>query len=75
MRRFADSWAAIHPRLGELGITRVANVTGLDNLGVPVVMACRPMARTLSVFQGKGLTLVAARVSGEMEANESFHAE
>jgi ribosomal protein S12 methylthiotransferase accessory factor len=73
--RFADSWAAIDARLGEMRITRVANVTGLDDIGVPVVMACRPMARTLSVFQGKGLTLEAARVSGAMEAIETFHAE
>ena len=71
MRRFADSWAAIDARLGEMGITRVASVTGLDDIGVPVVMAWR----TLSVFQGKGLTLEAARVSGAMEAIETFHAE
>jgi YcaO-like protein with predicted kinase domain len=73
--RFADSWAQIRSRFGEMGITRVANVTGLDDIGVPVVMACRPMARTISVFQGKGLTLEAARVSGAMEAIECFHAE
>ena len=25
-----------------MGITRVANVTGLDSVGIPVVMVCRP---------------------------------
>ncbi|MBN1205353.1 MAG: YcaO-like family protein [Myxococcaceae bacterium] len=58
-----------------LGITRIANVTGLDTLGVPVVMVTRPNARSLSVAQGKGLTLAAAKASGLMEAIESYHAE
>lgn len=58
-----------------LGITRVANVTGLDSLGLPVVMVCRPNARSLSVSQGKGLTLEAAKASGLMESLELYHAE
>ncbi|HVG63543.1 MAG TPA: YcaO-like family protein [Hyalangium sp.] len=58
-----------------LGITRIANVTGLDTLGIPVVMVTRPNARSLSVAQGKGLTLAAAKASGLMEAIESYHAE
>jgi ribosomal protein S12 methylthiotransferase accessory factor len=58
-----------------LGITRLANVTGLDVIGVPVVMACRPNGRSLSVSQGKGLDLDAARASGLMEATELHHAE
>ncbi|WP_437563354.1 YcaO-like family protein [Sorangium sp. So ce542] len=58
-----------------LGITRVANVTGLDILGIPVVMVCRPNARSLSVSQGKGLDLAAAKASGVMEAAELYHAE
>jgi len=61
--------------LGPIGITRVANVTGLDCIGIPVVMVCRPNARCLSVSQGKGIDLDAARASGLMEAIELFHAE
>jgi ribosomal protein S12 methylthiotransferase accessory factor len=57
------------------GITRVADVTGLDTLGIPVVMVVRPNARSLSVAQGKGLDLAAAKVSGIMESIECFHAE
>jgi YcaO-like protein with predicted kinase domain len=57
------------------GITRVANVTGLDHIGIPVVMVCRPAARSLSVSQGKGLTLSAAQASGLMESIELHHAE
>jgi len=58
-----------------LGITRIANLTGLDSIGVPVVMVCRPNARSVAVSQGKGLDLDAAKTSGVMEALESFHAE
>lgn len=58
-----------------MGITRVANVTGLDVVGIPVVMVCRPNSRSLSVSQGKGLELGAARASGLMESIESYHAE
>lgn len=53
----------------------MANVTGLDRVGIPVVMVCRPNARSLSVSQGKGVDLVSARVSGLMESIELFHAE
>lgn len=58
-----------------MGITRVADVTGLDRIGIPVVMVCRPNARSLAVSQGKGLDLTAATVSGLMEAAELYHAE
>src|SRR5207247_5173478 len=58
-----------------MGITRVANITGLDCIGVPVVTVCRPNARSLAVSQGKGLTLAAARASALMEEIESYHAE
>ncbi|MGC4067142.1 MAG: YcaO-like family protein [Polyangiaceae bacterium] len=57
------------------GITRVANVTGLDRIGLPVVAVHRPNSRSLVVSQGKGLESVAAKVSGMMEAIESYHAE
>jgi YcaO-like protein with predicted kinase domain len=60
---------------GPLGITRVANVTGLDCIGIPVVMVCRPNARSLSVSQGKGVDLDCARASGLMECAELYHAE
>ena len=67
--------AKITPLMKPLGITRVANVTGLDCIGIPVVMVCRPNARSLAVSQGKGLDLDAARVSGLMESIELYHAE
>lgn len=65
----------IEPLLARMGITRIANLTGLDRVGVPVVSVMRPNSRSLSVSQGKGTSLAAAKVSGAMEAIESFHAE
>lgn len=58
-----------------LGISRLADITGLDIAGVPVVQAVRPMSRSNSVSQGKGGTLAEAVVSAVFEAAESFFAE
>lgn len=58
-----------------MGITRLADVTGLDRLGIPVFQSTRPASRNLSVSQGKGLTPAAARVSAAMESVEMWHAE
>ncbi len=63
------------PLLEQFEITRVASITGLDDVGIPTVVVARPNARSLSVSQGKGLSLEAAKVSGIMEAIEQFHAE
>jgi YcaO-like protein with predicted kinase domain len=59
----------------EVGITRLANVTGLDCIGIPVVQAIRPNSRSLSVSQGKGVDVSSAKVSAMMEAMELWHAE
>ena len=67
--------ARVAPFMSEMGITRIANVTGLDSLGIPVVMACRPNSRSISVSQGKGIQLAAAKASALMEAVETYHAE
>ncbi|NNH68751.1 YcaO-like family protein [Nocardia uniformis] len=69
------TWAAIAPHIHEYGISRLANVTDLDIVGIPVYMAVRPMARTLTVAQGKGADPLAAKVSAAMEAIEMWHAE
>lgn len=63
------------PLAPRLGITRVANITGLDRIGVPVAVAYRPNSRSLAVFQGKGASLAAAKASAVMEAAEAWHAE
>ncbi len=56
-------------------ITRIAELTGLDTLGVPVFAAIRPMGRSLSTQQGKGISADAARVSALMESLETWTAE
>lgn len=67
--------ALMQKHMASMGITRIANVTGLDQIGIPVVTVCRPDSRAVSVAQGKGLDLAAAKVSGLMEAIETWHAE
>ena len=70
-----ETLARVRPLMPALGITRVADVTGLDCIGVPVAMAYRPNARSLVVSPGKGLDLVAAKTSAVMESIEGWHAE
>lgn len=58
-------------RLGpEMGITRVADVTQLDTLGIPCFTAVRPGPGT-SVYSGKSLDPIDARVGAQMEAIET----
>lgn len=65
----------VAPALAEHGVTRVAKVTGLDCIGIPVWNAIRPNARALSVHQGKGITDIDAKASAVMEALERACAE
>lgn len=58
-----------------VGVTRLADVTRLDTIGIPTFQAIRPSAKTLTVSQGKGLTDTLASVSALMEATELWHAE
>ncbi len=67
--------ARVRPLFARLGITRLAVLTGLDIVGIPVAAAYRPNSRSIAVHQGKGRTLAAAKVSAVMEAVECFHAE
>ena len=71
----ATTLARVLPLGPRMGITRVAVLTGLDVLGIPVVAAMRPNSRSIAVHQGKGVTLDAAKASAVMEAVETFHAE
>ncbi|WP_310620042.1 YcaO-like family protein [Flexibacterium corallicola] len=70
-----ETISRVEPFLQFFGITRVANITGLDRVGLPVVAVYRPNARSLAVSQGKGLDLFSAKASGIMEAIEGYHAE
>jgi ribosomal protein S12 methylthiotransferase accessory factor len=70
-----ETISRVRPRLHAVGITRVADVTGLDSLGVPTFQAIRPMSKSLCVSQGKGLTRDLAWISAVMESIELWHAE
>lgn len=70
-----ETWAVVNRHLGRAGISRVADVTHLDCIGVPVCMAIRPWSETLAVSQGKGATLLLAKISAVMESIELWHAE
>lgn len=70
-----DTFARIRDKLPAFGITRVADVTGLDTVNIPVFVCVRPNAKSLSVSQGKGLHRMHAKVSAIMESIELWHAE
>lgn len=70
-----ETLARLEPLLPKLGITRVANVTGLDHCGIDVATCIRPNSKHLSVSQGKGLNLELAKISAIMESIEGYHAE
>lgn len=65
----------MRPHWRKLGVTRLADVTGLDRIGIPVIMAIRPNSRSVAVSQGKGVHLAAAKASALMETVETWHAE
>jgi YcaO-like protein with predicted kinase domain len=75
VRSPAETVAAMRPRLLEFGVTRLARLTGLDHIGIPVWSAIRPNALTLAVSQGKGVDDDAAAASAMMEAIEVGTAE
>ncbi|WP_331721545.1 YcaO-like family protein [Streptomyces sp. NBC_00212] len=70
-----ETWAALVPLLPRYGITRVARLTGLDYVGMPVWTAIRPTSQTLTATQGKGASDDLAKISAVMEGIELWHAE
>ncbi|MGH6809756.1 MAG: YcaO-like family protein, partial [Ensifer adhaerens] len=63
------------PFLREIGVSRIADISGLDSIGLPVAVAYRPNARSLTTCHGKGVTLTEAKTSAVMEALERHCAE
>lgn len=57
------------------GVTRLADLTDLDFLGLPVMAAIRPSSKSLSLASGKGENLAVAITSAIMEAYEHAAAE
>ena len=53
----------------------MADITGLDRLGIPVIQAVRPLALSNTVSQGKGYNHESAALSAILESAETFLAE
>lgn len=70
-----QTWERIKDTLPNFGITRVADITWLDCIGIPVYVAIRPNSKTIAQSNGKGLTLMQAKVSAVMESIEVWHGE
>ncbi len=69
-RAAGEMWRALAPCLPDFGVTRLARVTGLDRIGIPVWNAVVPNSRSIVINQGKGLDDCEARLSAAMEAVE-----
>jgi YcaO-like protein with predicted kinase domain len=70
-----ETLAIIKPAFNRINLTRLANITGLDRLGIPTVQSVRPNSGNLSVDGGKGITIEAAMASAAMECIERYHVE
>jgi ribosomal protein S12 methylthiotransferase accessory factor len=71
-----DTLARLEPLLwNTFGISRVANITGLDNINLPTYVAIRPLSKLVTTSQGKGITHDLAKISAIMESIEGWHAE
>ena len=68
-----DAVGRMLPFLETIGVTRVADITGLTRTGLPVFNVVRPNLKVPSVSHGKGLTRYAAMASACGEAIERYH--
>ncbi|WP_159047692.1 YcaO-like family protein [Streptomyces sp. WM6378] len=71
----ADSCVRAWPVARRLGVSRVAETTHLDRIGIPVFAAVRPGAELVVVTAGKGQYADEARTGALMEAVEQAVAE
>ena len=64
-------------QLRKIGVTRIASITDLDRIGIPVFSTIRPSAAkgAISIYSGKGATEEQARISAIMEGFERCLAE
>jgi ribosomal protein S12 methylthiotransferase accessory factor len=72
-----ETLARVEKVMPGIGVTRVAEISGLDRIGIPVYSAIRPASArgAISVYAGKGATPVEAKVSVMMEAVERYSSE
>ena len=64
-------------KLKTAGITRIADITDLDRVGLPIYTAIRPTAEdgAVSIYGGKGISKDHAKASAMMEGFERYSAE
>lgn len=64
-------------KLKVAGVTRIADITDLDRIGIPIYTAIRPTAEdgAVSIYGGKGITKSHSKASAIMEAFERYSAE
>lgn len=74
-RGLGETYRLARRAAARAGVTRLADISGLGGIGLPVFQAVRPLARSLTLSQGKGRTPLAAKVSALLEACELAHAE
>ena len=65
----------LRPICRQVGVTRIADLTGLDRLGLPVAQAIRPHALSEVTALGRGPSIKHAAVGAIMEALERHYAE
>ncbi len=72
-----ETLARIEPLVPAAGITRVADITSLDRIGIPVFSCIRPTAMdgAITVYNGKGATVEESRISAIMEGIERYSSE
>lgn len=63
------------PLLSRLPVTRITDLTPLDEIRLPVFSVVTPLAKDLTTHMGKGTDAISARVSALMEAVERISAE
>jgi putative methanogenesis marker protein 1 len=73
----ATTLKRIEPLRKVAGVTRVADITRLDRVGIPVFSSIRPSAGegAISVYNGKGASKEQAKASAIMEALERYSGE
>ena len=70
-----ETFERVRPYFKSIGLTRIANITGLDRIGIPVTISIRPNSYSVVTSSGKGTTLEASMVSAAMESIELYCAE
>ncbi len=66
-----ETYVRVYAEACALGVTRLGDITGMDRIGVPAYCAIVPRSRDIiSVYTGKGLDRIEAKVGALMEAVE-----